>query len=83
MASSGYVILTLKFGREGKKWVGTCLELGTSTYARTLGHTEKSLDKLIIEHMNLLEEAGERGQFFQEWGIQIHETQRSTTGRLN
>ena len=78
MASGGYVVLTLRFGREGKKWVGTCLELGTSTYARTLGQTEKSLDKLIIEHMNLLEEAGEREQFFQEWGIQVHKTRPDT-----
>jgi hypothetical protein len=29
-ASEGYVILTLKYEREGNKWVGTCHELSTT-----------------------------------------------------
>ncbi len=35
-ASEGYVILTLKYEREGNKWIGTCHELSTRTFARTL-----------------------------------------------
>lgn len=68
----GYVILTLSFEREAGKWVGTCLELSTSTYSRTLKKTREDLSKLVIEHLNLLEHAGERERFFEEWGIEFH-----------
>jgi hypothetical protein len=68
----GYVILTLRFEREGNKWVGTCLELGTSTFHRTLKRCEEELRELVVEHLNALEEAGERERFFQKWGIAFH-----------
>ena len=68
----GYVILTLSFEREDNKWVGICVELGTSTYSRALTKTREDLSKLVIEHLNLLEEAGEREQFFEDWGIEFH-----------
>ena len=42
----GYVTLTLSFEREGNKWVGTCLELGTSTFTRTLKQTQIDLKAL-------------------------------------
>ncbi len=68
----GYVVLTLQFEREGNKWVGTCLELGTSTFHRTLRRCEEELRELVTEHLNALEEAGERERFFQKWGIKFH-----------
>lgn len=68
----GYVELTLKFEREGDKWVGTCLELGTSTFSNTLNKAQQDLRNLIAEHLNLLEEAGERQRFFEEWDITLH-----------
>ena len=67
----GHVQLTLAFEREGAKWVGTCIELGTSTYARTLKQSQLALRELVIEHLNLLEEAGERERFFKRWDIEI------------
>ena len=67
-----YVELTLRFNREGSKWVGVCLELGTSTYARTLERVQKDLCELVTEHLSLLEEAGERARFFKEHGIISH-----------
>ena len=68
----GYVELTSKFNQEGNKWVGVCLELGTSTYAKTLERVRSDLHKLIVEHVNLLEEAGERERFFNEHNIVFH-----------
>ena len=70
----GYVFLTLSFEREGNKWVGACLELGTSTFARTLKATQEELTELVTAHLNALEEVGERENFFTEWGIVIHPT---------
>ena len=65
------VILHYQFTREGNKWVGTCLELSTSTYARSKRKTEEALYELVLEHLNLLEESGERPRFFDEWGIKL------------
>ena len=73
----GYVFLTLSFEREGNKWVGVCLELGTSTFARTLKATQEELLVLVGEHLNLLEEEGERETFFKKWNIEIHPTQKT------
>ncbi len=70
----GYVILTLSFEQEDRNWVGTCMELGTSTFARTLKQTQAELRELVVEHLDLLEEAGERKKFFQKWGIEMHPT---------
>ena len=53
--TAGYAMLTLVFEREGYKWVGTCEELGTSTYARTLKQCQRELDDLVTEHLNLLD----------------------------
>ncbi len=66
-----HVQLTLSFEREGNKWVGTCVEMSTSTYARTLKDCESALRELVLEHLNLLEQAGERRAFFERWGIEL------------
>ena len=72
--ASKYVALTLSFEREGDVWVGVCLELGTSTYADTLEACEGELRELVVEHIDVLEEIGERDRFFQEWGITLQDT---------
>jgi hypothetical protein len=61
--------------REGNKWVGICLELGTSTYSRTLKQCQLELEELVVDHLNVLEEIGERERFFEEWDITVHPTQ--------
>ena len=68
----GYVTLTLSFEQEGSEWVGICLELGTSTFADTLEKCQEELEELVTDHLNVLEEIGEREQFFEEWGIAVH-----------
>ena len=72
--ASKYVTLTLSFEREGDVWVGDCLELGTSTYADTLEACEDELGELVVEHIDVLEEIGERDRFFEEWGIIVRST---------
>ena len=68
----GYVTLTLKFEQEQDVWVGLCLELGTSTFADTLEECHSALDALVSDHLNALEELGEREKFFAEHGVRIH-----------
>ena len=67
----GHVVLTLAFEREGNKWVGTCIELGTSIFSRTLRQTQDDLRKLVVEHLNLLEQHGERESFFKQWDLEL------------
>lgn len=69
---SGYVTLTLSFEQEESEWVGTCLELGTSTFADTLEKCQAELQELVSDHLDVLEETGERERFFEEWGIEVH-----------
>ena len=69
---SGYVTLTLSFEQEGSEWVGVCLELGTSTFADTLEECQVELEDLVTDHLDVLEEVGERERLFQEWGIDVH-----------
>jgi len=70
--SRGFVSLTLEFHKEKKQWVGTCLELGTSTFNRSFPETNKQLQELVILHLNALEETGERERFFKENDIVIY-----------
>ena len=74
----GYVVVNLKFEQEGNKWVGTCVELGTSTYSRSLKRTQEDLGTLVLEHLDLLEGVGERERFFKEWGIEFHKVKPKT-----
>lgn len=72
MASpDGYIQLTLEFSKEGRRWLGRCRELGTSTFGRTLPETDVKLREAVDCHLNTLEEVGERERFFQEHHIVI------------
>ena len=62
--------LTLRYTREEDKWVGVCIELGTSTFGRNFERVAADLETLVTEHLNLLEEAGEREHFFAANGIE-------------
>ena len=79
-AAVGHVVLTLAFEQEDNKWVGTCIELGTSTFSRTLRQTQDDLRKLVVEHLNLLEQHGERESFFQAVGHRTPTDQRTIKG---
>jgi hypothetical protein len=67
-----YVVLTLEFKKEGRRWVGRCRELSTSTFASTFEAAKRELNELVILHLNELEAVGERERFFKEHGIQMY-----------
>ena len=71
-ATVGYATLTFSFEKEGEVWVGVCLELGTSTFADTFERCQSELEELVTDHLEVLEDIGERERFFEEWGIRIH-----------
>ena len=72
MVMKGYIFLTIQFEKEGRKWVATCLELGTSTFGYTLKDAKTRINEAIILHLNTLEEVGERQRFFRENGIKLY-----------
>jgi predicted RNase H-like HicB family nuclease len=69
--TKGYVVLTFEYYKEGKKWVSTCVELGTSTFGRSILDAERKLDEAVMLHLNTLEEIGERERFFKEHHIEF------------
>ena len=72
MEVKGYVILTHKFQKEGRRWVAYCEELGTSAFGRSLPEAEKRLKEAVWLHLNTLEDVGERERFFKEHNIKLH-----------
>lgn len=74
MHKTGYVVLTFKFHKEGKRWTAYCEELGTATFGRSLPEADKRLNEAVLLHLNTLEEVGERERFFKEHDIQLHRT---------
>ena len=84
MPTEGYVTLTLEFEKEGRRWVGVCKQLGTSTYSRSLTEAEKQLREAVCTHLNTLEDVGERERFFKENGIKVHSAKpRSETLKID
>ena len=74
MQNKGYIILTYKFQKEGRRWTAYCDELGTATFGRSLPEADRKLSEAVLLHLNTLEEVGERGRFFQEHNIEFHLT---------
>ena len=72
--SKGYVVLTFRFEREGKRWVALCDELGTSTFGRSLPEAERKLEEAVVLHLDTLEDVGERERFFKEHSITLRRT---------
>jgi len=74
MRKSGYIILTIKFNKEGKNWVAYCEELGTSTFGRSIEEAKKRIKEAIELHLNTLEDVGELDRFFGEHKIRFYES---------
>jgi predicted RNase H-like HicB family nuclease len=68
----GYVLLTLKFQKSGRRWTAYCEELGTATFGRSLPEADQRLKEAIFLHLNTLEDVGEREHFFKEHNIEFH-----------
>ncbi len=57
--STDYVIvLTFEFSQELDRWVGLCLELGTSTFADTLDQIRLELQEAVELQLNEVERLG-------------------------
>lgn len=72
MKTRGYVVLTLKFQKQGKRWTAYCEELGTATFGRSLPEADQRLKEAIFLHISTLADVGERERFFKEHNIQLH-----------
>jgi len=72
--AEGYVVLTLKFSKEGRRWTGYCEELGTATFGRSLPEADRRLKEVVLLHLNTLEDVGERERFLKEHGIKFLKT---------
>ena len=69
--AQGYVILTLKFQKQGRRWTALCEELGTATFGRSLPEADQRLKDAILLHLNTLEDVDERERFFKENKIPV------------
>jgi predicted RNase H-like HicB family nuclease len=66
MKVTGYVVVTLKFRKEGRRWTAFCEELGTATFGRSIHEATKRIKEAVLFHLNTLEDVGERDRFFKE-----------------
>lgn len=74
MGTGGYVVLTFKFHKVGRRWTAYCEELGTATFGRSLPEADKKIKEAVVLHLKTLEEVGERDRFFKEHDIAFHHT---------
>ena len=72
MKSNGYILVTFKFRKEGRRWTAYCEELGTATFGRSLPEAQKKLEEMVLLHLNTLEDVGERDRFFKENNIEFY-----------
>ena len=83
----GYVVLTLAFKPEGRRWVARCEELGTATFGRSLPEAEKRIKEAVLLHLNTLEDVGECARFLGEHKVNVHrikpETRVNITNPVN
>ena len=58
--------LTLDFAHEREQWTGTCLELGTSTFADTLDNVRSELHAAISLQLNEVDRLGFISDYLEE-----------------
>jgi len=73
MRRSGYIAVTLKFKKEGRRWTALCEELGTASYGRSLPEAETRIKEAVLLHLNTLEEVGECERFLRKHGIRFYQ----------
>ena len=47
MGVAGYIVLTYKFHKAGKRWTAQCQELSTATFGRALLEAQKRLKEEV------------------------------------
>ena len=63
--------LTLDFEQEGTLWVGTCLELGTSTFAESLDALRQELQDAVVLQLNEVENLGFIDEYLEENRVHV------------
>ncbi|HED08513.1 MAG TPA: type II toxin-antitoxin system HicB family antitoxin [Ignavibacteria bacterium] len=66
-----YIIITISFKEEGKKWTAHCEELGTAAYGKSLEDAKIKIQEAIDLHLCTLEEVGTLMEFLNENKIKI------------
>lgn len=69
---AGYLLLTVEFKNIGRRWTARCIELGTSTFGRSLNEAKKRIEEAILLHLHTLEEVNELERFLEEHGIKFY-----------
>ena len=62
------LVLTLDLDQRDGVWTGTCIELGTSTYADTLEGLRKELGDAILLQLNEIDRLGFMEEYLREHG---------------
>ena len=78
----GYVVLTLTFKPEDRRWVARCEELGTATFGRSLTEAEKRIKEAVLLHLNTLEDVGECTRFLMEHKVEFHRIKPRATIKI-
>jgi predicted RNase H-like HicB family nuclease len=73
MKTSGYIAVTLKFVKEGKRWTAYCVELGTATFGRSIQEANERIREAVLLHLNTLEDVGECERFLKEHGVKFYQ----------
>jgi predicted RNase H-like HicB family nuclease len=65
------IVLTFEYSEESAKWVGVCLELGTSAFADTLEQVREELREAVELQLNELERSAFVQDFLEENHVRI------------
>ena len=65
------IVLTFEYSEEAGKWVGVCLELGTSTFAETLEQVRGELREAVELQLNEMERLSDIRDFLEEIHVRI------------
>lgn len=73
-----YVVLTGVFQKEGRNWVATIIETGTTAQARTIPELMERLNEAVDLHLSTLEAVGELERFLSEQGMAVYKFEPKT-----
>lgn len=65
------IVLTFEYSEESGKWVGVCLELGTSAFADALERVREELHEAVELQLNEMERLGHVQDFLEENHVRI------------
>ncbi len=64
-------VLTVEFEQEDGMWIGTCLELGTSTQAQTLEELQSELTDAVDLQLNEMARLGYTSEYLRTQGVRV------------